>query len=101
MRKIRVLAVREYWATVWTKGFLLSILGMPLSILGITAVQGLAYDLSSFTRAEQHCAIVDRTPAAKLYAAAGKAAERRNARIPAGEPIYLLMRVEPSAADAG
>jgi ABC-2 type transport system permease protein len=102
MRKLLVIAAREYNATVRTKAFLLSLVLMPV-LMGGTAVVHLLLKDWEDTR-EKRFAVVDRTAGEQLYPALAAAARRRNAtQIFDPEtgrqikPAFALERVAPSA----
>jgi ABC-2 type transport system permease protein len=65
MRKVFVIAAREYNAAVRTKAFLISLLMMPLLMGGSIAVQTLLRDQPS-TGAKRF-AVIDRTPGQSLF----------------------------------
>lgn len=64
MRKIFVIAAREYNAAVRTKSFIISLVVMPVMMAGSIVVQTLLKDQRDTT--EKHFAIVDRTPNQQL-----------------------------------
>ncbi len=105
MRKIWVIAVREYRAAVFTKAFIIGVALMPILMGGGILAETL---LKGRTGAkERKYAVIDRTPGGKLYAVLHAAVERRN-KIEAfdeetgkqTEPLFLLERIEPGPADA-
>ncbi len=109
MRKVLVIASREYVAAVRTKAFLVSLLVMPLMMGGSILLQLLLKDQVDTT--EKRVAVVDRTPGQKLVEALEKAARERNQQgNPKGifdsktgkqtRPVYAIERVEPSTSDA-
>ena len=67
MRKILVIAAREYTAAVRTKSFLISLFVMPLMMGGSIAVQGLLKNQRDIS--EKKFVIVDRTPNQELATA--------------------------------
>src|ERR1700732_3713772 len=75
MRKIFVIAGRDYRAAVKTKSFLISLLIMPLMMGGSILVQILLKDKVDIT--DKHFAIVDRT-GGTLPAKLQEAADKRN-----------------------
>ncbi len=102
MHKIWVIARREYLAAVRTKSFVVSLVFMPLLMLGSAAVQGLVDDLA--TSQENRYAVVDRTPDQALFPVLEAFAQTRNERqlldpISGKQtgPRFLLERVAPSA----
>ncbi len=76
MRKVWVIAVREYLAAVRTKAFIISLLLMPVLMGGSIVMQIIFKKIED--RGEKHFAIIDRTPGEAIYAALEKAAESRN-----------------------
>jgi ABC-2 type transport system permease protein len=106
MRKVMVVAAREYQAAVRTKSFLISLIIMPILMFGSIGVQMLLKDKVD-TRPKRF-AVVDRSPGQTLAHAIEAAAQKRNETAirdpktgqPKGPP-YLIERVEPSAEDAG
>jgi ABC-2 type transport system permease protein len=78
MRKVFVIAVRDYLATVRTKGFLISLALMPILMSGGVLAQTLLGDQIDVR--ERRFAVVDRSPGADLAALlARKSAERNQA----------------------
>jgi ABC-2 type transport system permease protein len=67
MRKIRIIAIREYVTAVRTKSFLISLVFVPVLMLGSAGVQVLIDDLAEKT--QRSYAVVDRTPGQQLYRA--------------------------------
>ncbi len=102
MRKVLVVAVREYLAAVRTKTFVLGLLVMPVLMGGSLVLQHLLEGMvDTQTR---HYAVIDRTPGQKLAGVVEKGVSRYNAEtIWAGDtqvkPKFLLHVVEPSTAD--
>ncbi|HEV8060025.1 MAG TPA: ABC transporter permease [Gemmataceae bacterium] len=78
MRKIFVIAAREYKAAVRTKSFLISVLMLPLMMGGSVLVQLLLKDQVDVSA--KRFVIVDRTPSEKLGLTLEKAAKERNAK---------------------
>src|SRR5713101_8365745 len=76
MRKVLVIAAREYLATVRTKGFVISLLLMPLLMSGGYLAQRLVGDQIDVH--ERRFAIVDRSPGGSLAALLEAKAEERN-----------------------
>jgi ABC-2 type transport system permease protein len=104
MRKIVVVAVREYLAAVRTKAFVVSLVIMPLLMGGSLVVQWLLRDLHD-TR-DKHFAVVDRTPGARVYPLLEQVVAEHNKdkiRDPATgkqvAPRFVLHDVPPSADD--
>lgn len=101
MRKVFVIAGREYNAAVKTKAFLISLIVLPVLIGGAVFMQWMLKDQVDTT--EKRFAIIDRTPNEKLVAALGSASEAWNkTRIldQAGrqtKPAFAIERVAPSA----
>jgi len=97
MRKMIVVAVREYLAAVKTKAFLISLILMPVLMGGSIVVNGLVKDKVD-TR-DKKFAILDYT--GQIYDAIAEAAAKRNAdEIYTGEgtqraPRFLIEKVEP------
>lgn len=104
MRKVWVIAVREYLAAVRTKAFIISLLLMPVLMGGSIVMQIIFKNIED--RGEKHFAIIDRTPGEEIYAALDKAVQRRNQfqifdpeTNKQVKPAFKLERVPPSAAD--
>jgi ABC-type Na+ efflux pump permease subunit len=103
MRKIWIIALREYKAAVMTKAFIIGILLMPLlmggSILSEVLLKG------KIGAKEKKYAVVDRSPGGHLFAVLEAAANRRNARNvdqetgAAKDSRIVLENVPPSAPD--
>lgn len=105
MRKVLVIAIREYIAAVRSKAFIISLLFMPVMMFGGLAAQSLLKQQVDLR--EKRFAIVDRTPGQALYPSIEAAVRRRNAASPldAGtnqpaEAPFALEWVEPSAETA-
>jgi len=64
MRKMLVIAVREYLAAVRTKAFVIGLVIMPILMGGSIVVQWLLKDFHDIQ--EKHFVVVDRTPGAQL-----------------------------------
>jgi ABC-2 type transport system permease protein len=106
MRKIILIAVRDYLATVRTRSFLIGLLLLPILMAGGGAAVGVlsAFMVVHGDTEEKHFAVIDRTPGEKLYPHLAEAARRRNdvqiihkytgARI---RSPFILERIEPSA----
>jgi ABC-type Na+ efflux pump permease subunit len=102
MRKILVIAVREYRAAVQTKAFLVMILAMPMFMIGSIAIQKLMRDKVDTN--DKTVAVWDQT--GRLYAALEVAGAQRDAEevfIEVGgerkkvKPHYLLQEAHPTA----
>lgn len=81
MRKILIVARREYLAAVRTKAFLIGLLSMPIMMFGSIIVQTMLKDQVDLT--DKRFAVVDRTPGAAAVPVLEAAAEQRN-----GTQIY-------------
>jgi ABC-2 type transport system permease protein len=104
MRKVFVIASREYLAAVRTKSFLISLLVLPLMMGGSILAQLLLKDQMDTT--EKRFAVVDRTPGQKLFQALQAAAGVRNKKgifdpktNKQTKPVYVLEQVEPSSGE--
>jgi ABC-2 type transport system permease protein len=102
MRKMLVVAVREYLAAVRTKAFVVSLVIMPIMMGGSIVVQWLLRDYHDIET--KRFAVVDRTPGARLSGPIQKIVEEYNGtRInnPATnkqvQPRFLLEAIAPSA----
>src|SRR5579859_7671602 len=99
MRKVFVIALREYNAAVRTKAFLVSVVLLPVMMLGSFGVQALLRDRVD-TRPKRF-AVIDRTPSEWVVGPLQAAATARNEtglRDPSGRqvrPEYVLERVPP------
>jgi ABC-2 type transport system permease protein len=97
LRKVFVIARREYNAAVRTKAFIVSLVFLPVLMGGSIAVQALLRDKVD-TR-PKHFAVIDRTADGGVSTALQAAAETRNKtelRDPSGKqvkPEYVLERV--------
>lgn len=76
MRKILIIAKREYLAAIQTKAFIISLVLMPVMMCASIGIQALIKKMDDTT--EKTFAIVDRTPGAKIAAALLKDAEVYN-----------------------
>jgi ABC-2 type transport system permease protein len=101
MRKIMVIAIRDYLAAVKTKSFIISLVMMPVLMGGSAVIQVITKKLED--AGEKRFAIVDRSPDQKIFAALQAAAERRNEieifdpdTKKQKEPRFVLERIEPS-----
>jgi ABC-2 type transport system permease protein len=103
MRKVLVIAVREYNAAVRTKAFLVSLVLLPVLMLGSFGVQALLRDRVD-TKAK-HFAVIDRTPGEGIIGplqAAAKARNETGLRDTSGrqvKPEFVLERVAPRAGE--
>jgi ABC-2 type transport system permease protein len=102
VRKIWVIAVREYQAAVRTKSFLVSLILMPLLLGGTVVVDRISKRLED--TGEKRFAVVDRTPGQVLFGPLDAAARKRNQHDifdpktgKQDKPVFLLKRIEPSA----
>ena len=100
MRKVFVIAVREYNAAVRTKAFLVSLIFLPILMLGSFAMQALLRDRVDTT--PKHFAVIDRTQGEQIFAALQQAAAERNEkelRDSSGrqvQPEYVLEKATPA-----
>jgi ABC-2 type transport system permease protein len=78
MRKVFVIAGREYKAAVRTKSFIISVLMLPLMMGGSVLVQLLLKD--QVDTSAKRFVVVDRTPGGKLASLVEAAAKIRNAK---------------------
>ncbi len=104
MRKVWIIAVREYLAAVRTKAFIISLLLMPVLMGGSIVMQIIFKKIED--RGERHFAVIDRTSGEELYAALMKAAEKRNQyeifdpeTNRQVKPAFKIDRIEPSAPE--
>jgi ABC-2 type transport system permease protein len=104
MRKVLVIAVREYRAAVRTKAFLISLTLMPLLMGGSIGVQFLLKKMDDTK--DKHFAIIDRTPDEKLLRELNDAVARRNElaqqNTDSTKPLrgaFVLDRMKPSGND--
>ncbi|GIW80551.1 MAG: hypothetical protein KatS3mg105_2358 [Gemmatales bacterium] len=105
MRKILIIALRDYLATVKTKAFLIGLVLIPLlTIGGGILVAGLTYLFMLYGDFEDKTfAVVDRTPGQKILPSFLEAARLRNEKRQRDkasgryQPAFLLIAVEPSA----
>lgn len=105
MRKMIVVAVREYQAAVKTKAFIVSLILMPVMMGGSVLVQVLMRD--KVDTKDKRIAVVDQS--GQLFDAIAEAARVRNetkiftdrdGEKKQIQPRYLFERVEPSADDS-
>jgi ABC-2 type transport system permease protein len=104
MRKVLVIAAREYRAAVRTRAFLISLLLMPVLMGGSFVMQMVFKQLDDTT--EKRVAVIDRTPGGGMFPFLEKAMERRNQYFlldpdtgKQTQPAFHLERIEPSADD--
>lgn len=94
MRKIVVIAVREYLAAVRSKSFIIGIALMPLLMSGGFVAQVLLKDQVDLR--DKHFAIVDRSPGRQFVPVLEAAAEMHNTQVAAKDgaaakgPAYIL-----------
>ena len=88
MRKLWVVAAREYSAAVKTKAFIIGLLFMPIMMGGSVLVQLLVKDIKDVK--DKHFAVIDRT--GELYDRLNQAAETKH-------PGFVLHQEKPSAPD--
>ncbi len=98
LRKIVVIALREYNAAVRTKAFVVSLVFLPVLMLGSFGVQALVRNKVDITA--KHFAVIDHTEEGVLPALEVIARKRNEAglRDPSGKqvrPEYVLERVPP------
>jgi ABC-2 type transport system permease protein len=102
MRKVLVIAVREYLAAVRTKAFIVGLVIMPVMMSGSLVLQWLLRDYHDIK--EKRFAVVDRTPNARLLPPLQEAVRQYNehTRDPATgkqvQPHFTLEQV-PASAD--
>jgi ABC-2 type transport system permease protein len=102
MHKILVIAAREYRAAVRTKSFLITLVFMPILMVGSVGLQVLVEE--AVPSAEKHFAVVDRTPGGQVYPALEAAARQRNTLADNApqtrrvrKTVFTVERIEPSA----
>jgi ABC-2 type transport system permease protein len=102
MRKILVIAGREYRAAVKTKAFLITLVIMPVIMGGSILVQWLTEGQVDIR--EKRFAVLDRTPGEQLYGVIEKAARERNEKQIVDQqtgkqlkPAFAIEHVAPSA----
>src|SRR5262249_26259161 len=99
LRKIVIIALREYNAAVRTKAFVVSLVFLPVLMLGSFGVQALLRNKVDTTA--KHFAVIDRSEGEGVLAGLQATTERRNAaglRDASGRqvrPEYVLERVAP------
>jgi ABC-2 type transport system permease protein len=92
MRKMVVVAVREYLAAVRTKAFIITLVVMPVLMGGSVVMQWLLRDFRD--TAAKTFAVVDRTPGEQLFESVSEIAEEHK------DPPFLVERVHPAANSA-
>jgi ABC-2 type transport system permease protein len=104
MRKVLVVALREYRAAVRTKAFLISLILMPLLMGGSIGVQ-IFFKKMDDTK-EKSFAVIDRTPGERLFKVLEDTAGQRNQHAEQDADLskqlrgaYKLKRIKPSADD--
>jgi ABC-2 type transport system permease protein len=104
LRKILVIAAREFGAAVKTKAFLVSLVLMPLLMFGGILVQRVAGKMGDVK--DKRVAVVDRTPGGTLADTLERAASYRNESGVLDKktgrqdkPRIVIERVEPADAD--
>lgn len=100
--KTLVIAKREYAAAVKTKGFIFSIVLMPLMMIGTVVVQRWTQSIVDIDA--RKTVVIDRTPGASLFASLARAADERNAKVfdPANPQKQIKPKFELTAlAPAG
>jgi ABC-2 type transport system permease protein len=91
VRKILVIALRDYNAAVRSKAFLVSLFLLPVLMGGSFGVQLLMKDVKD-TR-PKHYAVLDHTQDSKIFQALDNAARERNEHT---EPAFLLEAIRPA-----
>lgn len=76
MRKVAVVAAREYKSAVRTKSFLVSVLVMPMLMFGGAALQ--VYVDRRADTTDKVIAVVDRTPDQRIFKSLAATAQKRN-----------------------
>jgi ABC-2 type transport system permease protein len=102
MRKVLVIARRDYLASVRTKSFLVGIILMPILMSGGAIAQRLLRDQVDVR--PKHFAIVDRTPGVQIFPVLQQAAELQNrlqADPESGKPRQAPFILEKAATEAG
>jgi ABC-2 type transport system permease protein len=92
MRKVLVIARREYLAAVRTKAFLITLLVVPLLMGGSIAVQILVKGAPE--TGVRHFAVIDRSPGGRLFDAIRASVEKLDAERAAGKAGGPAMEVE-------
>jgi len=104
MRKVFVIAVRDYLATVRTKGFLISLALMPILMSGGILAQQFIGDQLDVR--ERQFAVVDRSPDGKIAELLQRKSDERNQTGPVDpqtgkpQPPFTIEIVPPDADDS-
>ena len=105
MRKILLIARREYLAAVRTKAFIIGLLSMPIMMFGSIIMQTMLKDQVDLS--DKHYAVVDRTPGGAVSPLLEAAAKQRNESQvydpktrAQTSPKFLIETVPPSAPTA-
>lgn len=96
MRKMLVVALREYLAAVRTKAFIVSLVIMPIMMSGSALMQWLLRDYHDTKT--KHFAIIDRTPGEQIYPLVEKVVENYNnssATREGKQPRFEIEKVYP------
>ena len=99
MRKMLVVALREYLAAVRTKAFIVSLVIMPILMGGTALMQWLLRDYHDTK--PKHFAIIDRTPGEQVYPLVKKAIEDHNnssATRDGKQPKFEITQIAPEEA---
>jgi ABC-2 type transport system permease protein len=91
MRKVLIIAVREYLAAVRTKAFIISLVIMPVLMLGSVAIQRLLRDFHD-TR-EQHYVVLDRS-GGDLYKVVKEDVDKYNGALPHDSPRFAVKKAD-------
>src|SRR4051794_16875573 len=100
MRKVLVIAAREYLAVVRSKAFFISLVLLPVMMFAPSLLERATRKVQDVR--DRRFAVIDRTPGQAVYTKLGDAVEKRNARVasPAGarqsEPRFVLEPVSPA-----
>src|SRR5450432_2786745 len=103
MRKIFVVAMREYFAAVRTKSFLISLILLPIMMSGGIIAQRLGQKIGDTST--KKIAIIDRTPDATLFDAISKSVNHHNTMDVFDEthrqvrPTFVLEKISPTNFD--
>jgi len=104
MRKMLVIAAREYRAAVRSKAFIVSLLMVPILMGSSIGIQFVIKKLDDTT--EKRYAVIDRTPGHKLFDFLEKAVKQRNdneifdpGTKKQNKPRFEIVRIEPSPGD--
>jgi ABC-2 type transport system permease protein len=102
MRKVLVIAIREYLAVVRSKAFLVSLVLLPLMMFAPHFIERLTRKIMDVN--DRRFAIIDRTPSQEIYPRLERAVAERNRTIvdAAGhqtEPRFVLEKIDPAPAE--